>query len=148
MKNILSIVAILALGWAVKFGINLITAEPYVEPTAEEWAAEVDAWVDESLADGTAAEARGWFRNENHVSFEGDPKQMNEVIEDLYASGAEQVWMIDIVEFGGKKISDTVAAELPSSPSQRARVLAAEARLWDGESSEDVGQRYLTVSFD
>jgi hypothetical protein len=148
VKNVLSLVAILLLGWGVKFGFNMITAEPYLEPSAEEWAAEVDGWVDESLADGTAAEARGWFRNENHVSFEGDPKQMNDVIEDLYASGAERVWMIDIVDFGGKRISDTLAAELPSAPSGRARVFAAEARLWGGESTEDVGQRYLTVSFD
>ena len=62
--------------------------------------------------------------------------------------GAEQVWMIDIVEFGGKQISDTIAAELPDASSQRARVFAAEARLWGGEGSEDVGRRYLALSFD
>ncbi|MGI9591208.1 MAG: hypothetical protein ACR2P8_07560 [Myxococcota bacterium] len=148
MKNVLVTLAILILAWGVRFGWNMITAEPYVEPTAAEWAAEDDTWVQESLSDGTAEPARGWLDQSDTATFEARPQTMNEMIEQMHAAGAENVWMIDIVEFAGKRISDTIAVELPPPGIARDQVFAAEATFWDGEGSEDVGQRYLTLSFD
>jgi len=151
MKNVLATVAILMIGFCVKFGLNMIDAEPYTEPSAAdeaEWAAEDDTWIAESLQSGTAAPARGWLDGADHVSFEGPPDLMNELIEKLHAAGAEQVWMVDIAEFGGKQISDTIAVELPAPGPGRDAIFALEAELWDGEGRGDVGQRYLALSFD
>lgn len=148
MKNVLVTLAILIVGWGVKFGWNMINAEPYMEPTASEWAAEEDSWVEESLSDGSAAEARGWLDEPGHGTFEAPPHIVNEVIEDLHAAGADRVWMIDIAEFQGKELSDTIAVELPTAGVKREMVFEAAGEYWGGGGPEDVGQRYLTMSWD
>jgi hypothetical protein len=148
MKNVLSTLFILMLIWTVRFGWNYISSEPYIEPTASEWAAEEDSWVQESLSEGSSAPARGWLDHPDHTTFEGHPGTMNELITKLHAAGAERVWMIDIAEWQGKELSDTVAVELPTSGVQRAMVFQAAADFADGEPYDDVGQRFLTMSFD
>ena len=148
MKNILVTICLLALGWGVKFGWNLITAEEYVEPTAAEWAAEEDAWIQESLADGSSAPARGWFDDANNGTFEGHPPTMKDLVERLHDAGAEEVWMVYIEEFMGKQLSDTIAVELPAPGPERDAVFAIYDELWAGEGSQDVGQQYLALSFD
>jgi hypothetical protein len=148
VRNILVTVALLAVGWGARFGWNTITAVRSPSPSAIESAAETDVRVAEDLREGKAAPARGWLGAEHHLSFEAHPTAMNEWIEAFHAAGAERVWIVGIEEFGGSQVSDTIAVELPPAGADRERVLSVEARLRDGECSEDVGQRYVTVRFD
>ena len=148
MRNIGLAFALFAVGWGVSFGWNTITATPTPSPSALARAAETDVRVDEDVRFGKAAPARGWLGAENHLSFEGHPAAMNEWIEAFHAAGAERVWIVGIEEWSGSQISDTIAVELPPAGAARERVLQVEARLRDGARSDDVGQRYVTVSFD
>lgn len=151
MKKLLATVALLPVLWGVKFGLNLIWFEASDEPKAEEWsewAAEEDSWVEESLRDGSSAPARGWLDAEDHVTFEASSETMDELIEKMYAAGAENVWVVFIEEWQGREISDSIAVELPPAGPAREQIFAAAEEFWGGDPPQDVGQSYLTISFD
>ncbi len=151
IKRIATWAVVIALGWTLKFGWNLVTAEPEEWNEAEEtaqWIAEEDAWVGEEVATGAAEPARGWLDREKHATFEAPPDQVRDLVDRFHAAGAEDVWMVGIEEFAGARLSDTVAVELPPPGPARDRIFGAEAELWGGEGTPDVGQQYLVVSFD
>lgn len=149
MGKILSTVAILLFLWAVNFGYNTIVGEPFDEEWSDtDWIAEQDAWVGDEIADGSAAPARGWLAHEGHATFEADPQFLDSLIDEFHAEGGAQVWMVGIESFQGHQLSDSIAVELPSDPDARARLFAIEAKVFDGEGTPDVGQRFLTVSLD
>ena len=108
--------------------------------------------MEQEVSSGAAEPARGWLRAPNHGTFEAPPQQLNQLIEDFHAAGADKVWMVGIESLGNSRLADVIAVELPTDPARRAEIFAVEAAL-HGEYAEDfatpdVGQRYLTVSFD
>ena len=140
---------VLVLGWGIKFGWNMVTAESFaISDDPAEWVAEEDEWVADELSSGFAAPARGWLDDPSHGTFEADPQQLREVIASFHAAGAENVWMIGVEELGKLELADTVAVELPASGYVRDRLFEIEAELYGGEGTPDLGQRYLTVSLD
>jgi len=149
-KRIATGLGILVLGWALKFGWNVVTVEPIElsEDSRAEWIAEDDDWIAEEVAAGTAAPASGWLRQPKHGSFEGDPARMQELIEQFEAAGAARIWMVGIEELGRTQLSDTIAVELPAGGYTRDRLFEIEAELRDGDGTPDVGQGYLVISFD
>ncbi len=153
MQKVLVGVVFAALLLMGRVGWNFIAVEPLeLELELDEVdhagaAAEVDAWVSEDIAAGAAAPARGWLSQQRNALFEGDPEQVQELIEELHALGAEQVWFTGIEPFGGANLSSSIAAELPVDPDARAAILAREAEFL-GEPSPDVGQRYVEFAFD
>jgi hypothetical protein len=152
MRKLLASLAITALFFTGRMAWRAFTDDPpavEAEADASTEAAETDAWIDASFDDGTAAPARGWLSQPGNVLFEGDPRQVDALVEHLYANGAESVWFIDIGEFGGANVSAAIAAELPADPAARERILRTEAEFWqEEEPAEDVGQRFVAFSFD
>lgn len=150
LKKIATGLGILVLGWTLKFGWNIVTAEPIdlSEESQAEWVAEDDEWVAEEIAAGSAALASGWLDQPKHGTFEADPTQMKELISQFEAAGAEQVWVVGIEKLGNTQLSDTIAVELPAAGLMRDRLFELEAELWGGDGTPDLGQDYLTISFD
>jgi hypothetical protein len=152
MKKLVTGAAMAVLFFAVRLAWNLITYEPAPEATASDLAAEFaeyDAEVERQIASGEAAPALDWLSSSENMLFEGDPQTVQSLIEDLHRSGAPSVWFMDIEELAGKKISASIAVELPEDPATRASLLKAEADFWqETEVREDLGQRYLAFSFD
>ena len=149
MRKIGAWLVVLVLGWGLKFGWNLVTAESIeISDDPAEWVADENEWVNEELAAGRAAAARGWLDQPDHGTFEADPQQLRDLIASFHAAGAEQVWMIGVEELGRHQLADTIAVELPVAGYARDRIFEIEAELWGGEGTPDLGQRYITVSLD
>ncbi|MDJ0849842.1 MAG: hypothetical protein QNK04_15845 [Myxococcota bacterium] len=151
MQKLLMGIVFAALLLVGRVGWNVIMIEPIdVELSEEEFAqqaAEVDEWVSAEIESGSAATARGWLSQPDHTLFEGDPQQVQALVDELYELGAEGVWFTAIEDFGGGKLSASIAARLPEDTTARAAILAKESEFW-GETSQDVGQRYVEFSFD
>lgn len=109
---------------------------------------DVDKMVEEELAAGNAAEASSWLQEPGHMLFEGDASTVQQLIDDLYAAGAYNVWFTGIEEFGGAKISASIAAEMPADPVARAELLRIEAEFWGEDPEPDTDQRYLSFYLD
>ncbi len=109
---------------------------------------DVDAMVEEELAAGNYAEATNWLHEPGNMLFEGDSEAVQELIDDLYAAGANSVWFTGIEDFGGAKVSASIAVDMPSDPSVRAELLLLEAEFWGEDPQPDVDQRYLSFYFD
>lgn len=150
MQKIASTVVIVVLIWALRFGYNVITASDDLGSYEDDgaWIAEENQWIEEEVATGSAQRARGWLAAPKHGTFEGNPKQMDALIERFHSAGASEVWMVGIESFGGAELSDTISVELPTDPQARARIFAVETELYGEAYTPDVGQRYLTISFD
>jgi len=150
VKKIATTLVLLALGWTVKFGFNVLNADPVdlSDSSDTDWIMEESEWISEEIQSGVAAPARGWFDQPRHGSFEADPRQLNALIKEFHANGAENVWVVGIEEFNGAQLADSIAVELPPSGPDRDRIFAVEAALWDGEGTPDVGQSYLVVTYD
>lgn len=60
--------------------------------------AEQDKWAAEALAskDKDFAEAREWLKSDLHGGFESNKKDVSAVVEEMYAKGAEKVYMVYI----------------------------------------------------
>ena len=102
-----------------------------------------------------SAPARDWLSRDGHMLFEGDPQTVQTLIDDFYAAGAPNVWFIGIEQLGQASVSASIAVEMPSDSVTRSQILRTEAKFWHDPESEDepeltddVGQRYLVVSFD
>ncbi len=151
MGKILMGIVFAALLLVGRVGWNVIVVEPMdLELSEEEFAeaaSEVDAWVNAEIESGVAAPARGWLSQPGNALFEGDPVQVQALVEELYDMGAEEVWFTGIEDFAGGHLSASIAARLPSDPTARAYLLAKESEFW-GETSPDVGQSYVEFSFD
>ena len=144
-------IAILVLGWCLKFAWNVVQvdADEFVESDDyAEWVAEDDAWVAEELAAGSAEQADGWLDRPGHGTFEADPAAMRELIATLQEAGAVDVWMLGIESLGQHRLADVVAAELPEPGPERDALFAMQDAHWGGEGPPDLGQRYLVFSFD
>ena len=152
MRKLITGAALAVLFFAIRLAWNLITSEPAPEATAADLAAEVaeyDAEVERQIASGEAAPALDWLSSSDHMLFEGDPETVQSLIEDLHRTGASSVWFVGIGELAGKKISASIAVELPEDDGTRGRLLKAEADFWqETEAQRDVGQRYLEFAFD
>ena len=149
-KRIATGLGVLVLGWALKFGWNIVTVEPIEseEQSQAEWIADDDEWIAGEIANGSAAPASGWLQQPSHGTFEGDPAQMQELIARFEAAGATRVWMVGIEELGKAQLSDTIAVELPARGPTRDRLFEAEAEFSGGDGTPDLGQNYLLLSFD
>jgi hypothetical protein len=159
MRKLLGGAAVAMLFFGARLAWNLISYEPIPEPSAADMAAEaaeMDSWVAEDLAaDGAAAPARDWLSADGHMLFEGDPEMVQTLIDDFYAAGAPNVWFIGIEQIGQASVSASIAVELPPDSVTRSQILRTEAKFWhdpesqsEPETTDDVGQRYLVVSFD
>ncbi len=112
-------------------------------------AAEIDRWVAEEISSGTAEEARDWLQTEGNVLFEGDPDAVQELIDGLYADGAQHVWFTGIESIAGARVSATLAVALPEDMGSRQAILRREAAFWgEPDAAPDVGQRYLQFGLD
>jgi hypothetical protein len=152
MKKLVTGAAVAAALFVARLAWNLISAEPLPEASPADYAAEaaeIDAAVEEELAAGGGAPAQDWLAGPDNMLFEGDPRAVQALIEDLYEAGAADVWFTGIEPFGGKNLSAAIAVELPDDPAARARVLKLEADFWqEPELRPDVGQRFLEITFD
>ena len=152
MKKLVTGAAVGAALFVARLAFNLISAEPLPEPSPADYAneaAEIDSAVEEELAAGGGAPALNWLAGPDNMLFEGDPRAVQALIEDLYEAGAADVWFMGIEPFGGKNLSAAIAVELPDDPEARARVFAAEAAFWEEpEPRPDVGQRFVEITFD
>lgn len=120
----------------------------YDPPTA----AEIDQWAQETLDEGSHAEARAWLAVPSNATFEADKADVQRFVSALYAAGARKVYITGIEPFGGSNLSASLLVELPASSTARAAIFAEEAKFVQeyvgGDASEDVGQRYLEVYWD
>ena len=153
MRKLVTGAATALLLFAVRFGWNMINVDEATTPSpddAKAWAAETDSWVSEDLASGATAPARDWLSQSGNALFEGDPQAVQGLIDALYAAGSPNVFFTGIEKFGGTNVSASIAVELTEDPAVRERILHAEAEFWqDPESAtEDVGQKYVVISFD
>jgi hypothetical protein len=154
MRNWLTGAAMAAILLAGRLGWNLIGAEPLPEPPAADpasEAAEVDSWVREALASGDSAPALSWLSERGNVLFEGNPQEVQTLIDALYEAGAVNVWFTGIERIGSNNVSASIAVELPAALEARARVFAVEAEFIgqaEYEPTADVGQHYLEIAFD
>jgi hypothetical protein len=152
MKKLVTSAALAASLFVARLAWNLISAEPLPEPSTADLAreaAEIDAAVEEELAAGGGAPALNWLAEPDNMLFEGDPRAVQALIEDLYEAGAADVWFVGIEPFGGKNLSAAIAVELPDDTEARARILKAEAAFWqEPEPRPDVGQRFVEIAFD
>lgn len=113
----------------------------------EESDKEIAGW----LSEPDTAEARKWLESDSHVLFEGDKATAGKLVNDLYTAGAREVWIIGITEFGDSEVAAAFVAVLPSDTAARKRVFAVESdfqKLVGGDPSNDLGQKYLHLTFD
>ena len=108
----------------------------------------VDEMVAEELAAGNVAEASSWLQERGNMLVEGDPQAVQQLIDNLYAAGARNVWFTGIETLGGAKISESIAIELPASASARAELLQIAADFWGEDPAPDEDQRYLSLYLD
>ena len=115
-------------------------------------AAELDQWAQETLDEGSHAEARAWLRLPNNATFEASKDDVKRFVSALYEAGARKVYITGIEPFGGSNLSASLLVELPASSTARAAIFAEEAKFIQehvgGDASQDVGQRYLEVYWD
>ena len=109
---------------------------------------DVDTMVQEELAAGNYEEASSWLQEPGNMLFEGDPGSVQKLIDDLYAAGAYTVWFTGIEEFGGAKISASLAVELPADSLARAELFQLEADFWGTEPEADKDQQYMVFYLD
>jgi hypothetical protein len=149
MQKIVATIAMALVLFGAKTAWRMVTAEPEEEYDAAAEAAAYEEELAASFADATtSAPARGWLAQHGNMLFEGDPDQVNGLIESLHAAGATDVRFVYIEKLGGTNVSASIAARMPSDPSARARILRAEADFWEGEPEPDQGQRFVEFSFD
>ena len=126
-------------------------AEVVLDP--KQLARAMDAECESMLKEPNHAEARAWCdpKNTNHVGFEVSKAEMLKMTNDLYAAGAQKVYITDIMEFGGRMTSACMVVHLPTDPAKRKKVFTTETEIMaqeGGEGSEDVGQKYLMLTLD
>ncbi len=147
----LSVVSILVVWVAACNRVEPI-AEKLPEDDPVAMARQIDAWVEEDLDDPSGhAEARAWLREERNVLFEGEKQAVRALVDELYAGGAERVWVTGIESLGGMRVSASMALALPEEREARSALFARRAEFYGeagDEGTQDVGQRYLTFAFD
>ena len=55
----------------------------------------IDEHGDEALTKNNKGEAREWLKDESHIFFKANRKQIAQFIEDFYSAGATQVYIVD-----------------------------------------------------
>ena len=148
MKQILAIIAI-SLCFAVAKRVWWAMEDEILPVDETAWAEETDAWVTEDIAGGAVAEARDWLSHEDHVLWDGDRGEVQDLIDDAYASGAPNVWFTGLEQYQGKTVTASIAIELPSTEIAREQIFVREAQFWGGgDATPDVGQKYLAIYLD
>ncbi len=139
VRGLLAIAILLAAGACFRIDLRDV---------GDDYDVHVDVMVEEDLAAGNYAEASNWLVEPGNMLFEGDAETVQRLIDDLYAAGAYTVWFTGIEEFGGAKVSASIAAELPADAGARAELLRIEADFWGADPEADVDQRYMAFYFD
>lgn len=110
-----------------------------------------DATCEESLKNPNHAEAREWCSNEENMGFKMTVSDMLKLAEEIYAAGAEKVYVTDIDEFKGRKISASFVVVLPKDGAARKRLFdweAGFAKQIEEKPRTDKGQKYFFISLD
>jgi hypothetical protein len=115
-------------------------------------AAELDAEMQQSLADDPGQEARAWLGAAQNRSLYTLPRaEAQQMVEQLYTAGATSVQATGIVE--EFNVATNLVVTLPEEKSARKRLFEIEAKFLekrgaeDGKS-EDVGQKHIEFWFD
>lgn len=113
---------------------------------------DADNEVDKEIDDGSAAEAKKWLSSELNGFWNESSISIKEIVQKYYDAGAPRVYVTGIEEFQGKRISASIAVELPSDKAGREKVFKADeslaTELGDDEPIKDIGQKYIHRSFD
>ncbi|MEM7411177.1 MAG: hypothetical protein AAF430_13155 [Myxococcota bacterium] len=147
MQKIL-IVVVLSLCFAVAKRVWWAVEDEMFPVDETAWAEEADAWVAEDLAGGTVADARHWLQQEGNAIWGGDSQDVQALVDDVYASGAPNVWFTGLEEYEGKTLTASIAIELPASGIAREQIFQREAVFWGSDPTPDVGQKYLAIYLD
>jgi len=130
---------------------NRVDAESVADLTAAE-TLEVDAQVEEDLADPDGhAEARAWLADDGHETRGLHKDEVALLVEKLYETGAEAVYVTRIEATGDGQRSASLVAQLPDHALARIRIFDVEARFYaldPNDAPTDQGQRYLTFEFE
>jgi hypothetical protein len=111
----------------------------------------IDRHGDEAMAGTAKAEAREWLKSDNHVLFKGDRKELAKLVEDFYAAGAKQIYIIDIESHEGHDYGGALLVLLPTDAATRGRLFEIGKRaeaMYQEDPVSDKGQKYLYYGFD
>jgi hypothetical protein len=111
----------------------------------------VDEHGDEALTKSNKGEARVWLKDESHIFFKANRKQIAQFIEDFYSAGATQLYIVDTETHNGTVYGGAILVVLPQDSGARAKIFAMDksvARAFDEDTVSDQGQKYLYHAFD
>lgn len=154
-KALLGLFLILGLcvaGWWVLRDSGKTPANPFLlwadEPASSD---PVTNAIEAELLDGNYAEAHGWLNEPGHILVAGSAHRVNQLIDDLYTDGAEQVWFVGMepLEEENGIAASMMVARLPTNEQTRARLLQHHAAfLGQPQPDPDTGQKYLVFYFE
>ena len=120
-----------------------------------------DREAEEMLAKKQTPEARAWLAvDKGHGLWKVDRATAKRLVDSLYAAGAPQVYVSNIVKHDGSEWTAEFMAELPTDPAARARVFQTAEAFWKSylpsEGPEELqeliesdnGQKFMMFNFD
>ena len=113
----------------------------------------IDKAGDEIMASDKKAEAREWFKADNHVlfKFREGKAGLVKIVDEFYAAGAKKVYVGNIESEEGKDFAGTILVVLPEDFAARSKLFKIDERVgpeFEEDPVADRGQKYLYYSLD